>query len=322
MGSPAAQVLGKTGWGMVHSVFARAINLKVGRYLLTIAQPDLQNLPYGLLCDLRQLNSDHQVKSGERVRVTGHELWFLRTGARIDYSEAVIWSPHLRLPIGDHACLGIQTRMDIVRKLACERDMEAGLTPLLAQVKGILLEDPAIHKGRAGYQRRAGEALVLLVRAVRGYQTDRMVSAGSGLLGLGIGLTPSGDDVLTGLLTTLIVTGQDAIHLMAVHASQHLARMAEDRTTIISAHLLRQAGQGYVTERYRNLLASLVLGEEASLLGDRTQQMMAYGATSGAEVILGSLLGLALSMEWEAKDQTDFFFCKEAMKSDANWNPG
>jgi hypothetical protein len=62
----------------------------------------------------------------------------------------------------------------------------------------------------------------------------------AGLLGWGPGLTPVADDVLAGMLVTLIAGGSAAARPLGAA----LADLAPDRTTFVSAALLHSAGRG------------------------------------------------------------------------------
>jgi len=98
------------------------------------------------------------------------------------------------------------------------------------------------------------------------------------LLGRGDGLTPVGDDVLAGWLVATRAAGRpnDAV-AGAVHA-------ALDRTTSLSAALLRHAAAGEAIPAFRSVLAS---GGTEAVAG-----LLAVGHSSGAGMLLGARLAL------------------------------
>jgi hypothetical protein len=106
------------------------------------------------------------------------------------------------------------------------------------------------------------------------------------LVGLGPGLTPSGDDALIGLAA-------------ALHALRHSARGflheaigdAHVRTTAVAATLLRHAAAGEFSERVQRLLAAL-LGDDDAAVAPAIERAMAWGATSGTDCLVGVLFGL------------------------------
>ncbi|SDS89580.1 DUF2877 domain-containing protein [Jiangella sp. DSM 45060] len=116
---------------------------------------------------------------------------------------------------------------------------------------------------------------------------DELADAAGGLLGLGPGLTPAGDDVLAGALVVgAAVESRGAVRLAAaVEAAGPL-----HRTTAVSAGLLPYAARGLAVPQLTAYLAAL-----GSARGDvRAAQrgLLAVGHTSGAALQLGVRVAL------------------------------
>lgn len=115
------------------------------------------------------------------------------------------------------------------------------------------------------------------------------------LVGRGPGATPSGDDILTGILLTLLhtTTGEQRGHVLAV--GDMLVGTATDRTTRISAALLAQAAQGRAPDSVTEAIASLL---RPSLSRDRhvasLRALTERGHTSGVDILVGILLTILL----------------------------
>lgn len=107
------------------------------------------------------------------------------------------------------------------------------------------------------------------------------------LLGLGPGLTPLGDDVLAGWLATAVACR----HPRLAPVRDAVTAAARRRTTTLSSTLLGCAGRGEVVPDHRSLLQALARGdtEAARPLLDA---VLGIGATSGAGMVLGTLLAL------------------------------
>ena len=106
------------------------------------------------------------------------------------------------------------------------------------------------------------------------------------LIGLGPGLTPSGDDVLVGI--------EAALHALDRPTAGFLARAlgdVEDRTTAVAATLLLHAAAGEFAERLQVLLRAL-LGPDDGTIAAAVDRAAAWGATSGTDCLLGVLIGL------------------------------
>lgn len=106
-----------------------------------------------------------------------------------------------------------------------------------------------------------------------------------GLLGLGPGLTPSGDDVVAGLLLTLRAAGR--------HDGPRARALAVDvvgalgRTTALSGTLLRAAARGYAVPPVVELLAAMRGPTPADRVGPLVRAVAAIGHSSGADLLVG-----------------------------------
>ncbi len=113
----------------------------------------------------------------------------------------------------------------------------------------------------------------------------RVDGAVAGLVGLGPGLTPAGDDVVAGALVALAAAGARAraeAVLDAVRAYRH-------RTTVLSAALLEHAGAGRAVPQ---LAAYLHAPDDPRVLA----RLVAVGGTSGAALAAGARAGLSATM--------------------------
>ncbi len=122
-----------------------------------------------------------------------------------------------------------------------------------------------------------------------------LATAVSKLAGLGPGLTPSGDDVLGGFAAVMVLLSP-ALSIDGcerVWVAELIAQVAGPRTTLISRVLLDYAAKGEVAEQVGDLLLTLArpLNEHAAVW-QAAERMLAFGATSGADTLLGILLAL------------------------------
>jgi hypothetical protein len=110
------------------------------------------------------------------------------------------------------------------------------------------------------------------------------------LIGLGYGLTPSGDDFLAGLVMGLYKMGRvkDGQYL-----ANHFNGAATKRTTTVSLTFYRALNQGFVTEPFSELLEVIGSGE-TKLLVRALERIGKLGATSGWDTLTGILFGISL----------------------------
>jgi hypothetical protein len=130
----------------------------------------------------------------------------------------------------------------------------------------------------------------------------RVARAVDGLLGAGPGLTPSGDDMLAGLVATLVHVAPDLLVTPPSAALRtHLRSVAHARTTLLSAALLRHATDGAVAEPFARLLRAIVdVGRvgptiPAEALPDAVAAVRAIGASSGLDLLAGCAAALRIA---------------------------
>lgn len=125
------------------------------------------------------------------------------------------------------------------------------------------------------------EAVAGLEAALLGDEPGRMQAAMLRLLGLGPGLTPSGDDVLCGLLASWrILPARLGIPAPEVQ----LPADFRGRTTALSATLLAWAARGVVLEPLLDVLWNL--GDEQ----ERLEALLGIGHSSGSDMLTGVIL--------------------------------
>jgi hypothetical protein len=220
------------------------------------------------------------------VLLDAHALAVPAIGLRIGLDHAERWSP--RLPAADpSAGPRWRGRARDVRALAAARIVamaEAGR----AGLGGLLATD---RFGRLPlHAARAAAVLDQLAAALPGEDVDAAGRIARRLVGLGPGLTPSGDDALIGLAAALHATGHRARGML-----DELVDDAPARTTVVAASLLRHAADGEFSERLQYLLAAL-LGDDDAAVRPAIDAAIAWGATSGTDCLVGVLFGLDVAL--------------------------
>jgi hypothetical protein len=115
-------------------------------------------------------------------------------------------------------------------------------------------------------------------------------------LGCGRGLTPSGDDFITGLLLAI----QRWSH--AIPESPHLYTLLEGlpsngytQTTSLSASIIAAAALGQADERLLHLARCILYGRSSPQ--QIADLLFNYGGSSGLDALTGIALALTLSKE-------------------------
>jgi hypothetical protein len=114
-----------------------------------------------------------------------------------------------------------------------------------------------------------------------------------GLIGLGPGLTPAGDDLLAGLAVALHAAGAaDAAAALA----GFVRKVPPDATSPLSRAFLEAAVDGLAGEAMCAMISALLAGDEAALPG-HLERLDGIGHTSGWDMLAGAVLALAAAAE-------------------------
>ena len=150
--------------------------------------------------------------------------------------------------------------------------------------------------GENGSPEAAAQAQI--AAALRSFASRRDVTPLTELVGLGFGLTPSCDDVLMGVLAALdfmreAAPATCAVRQRLVHA---LPRDLEQRTSLVSAQMLRAAASGRYPEPVVELTQAL-RDRDASLneIRSAADRVRALGHRSGNDILLGFLKAVRLA---------------------------
>ena len=266
----------------VQGIYRSVVNISTTDGLLTVASPEGGGLPNGIQADLGPDWREIGVHSGMAVFASGATIRVPDARLEIRFDGAARWSPRFR-PSADAANTveaRWRQRTGAIRAIARGRASAAGF--------GALLQEDA-SQDSVGILGVARPILSELVVALETGDRTRAAEVAARLVGLGPGLTPSGDDVLVGI--------EAALHALAGPSAGFLALAmdgVEERTTALAATLLRHAATGEYAERLHTLLAAL-LGSDDEAIPAAIDRAVAWGATSGTDCLLGVLIGLDVS---------------------------
>jgi hypothetical protein len=265
--------------GFVHSVFERVINVeREDGELFTIASRDLDNAPATLIADAAGFATTG-IARGDRVDAVQSGIAIAgRLDIRLD--EASAWDARLPGYPADDSRLRENLRK--VRARIGPRAIGGG-PPRGAAPSAIARVMAATLERRARMLRAALCAGDVAAAGLHG----------KAMMGLGPGLTPSGDDFLVGLLATLHVPQNPCRELAGV-CDDILVDVAR-RTNAISAAALQAAARGRVREAIQVLMRELMHGTP-NRLAAALSRVLAIGSTSGTDIVAGMLCGFEVAV--------------------------
>lgn len=251
--------------GSVIATFKRSCYLDLDGRIVAVVAPELLNGPLNIVAEIPPSFSFDRIPG--RVRVAWNAGSLTIEAFSIDLGTARVWNSVVA-PLPQAARNRLREDLGVIRTLL--RD-----------------EAPAESVARIEQRSpRASDGLAALAAGLR-HQDARQVALGAErLAGLGPGLTPSGDDALAGALVALAILRPPNQSALAEPILQTTAG-----TTRISRAYIEAAARGEANDAWHQLLASLGTDDPLRLAAT-VRRVMAFGETSGADMLAGFVLAV------------------------------
>ena len=276
--------------GTIHSVFRKAVNITHDSTILTLLSDELPRMPNSVR--LRSVVTDKllpNLQPGMKVCVGNDKLAIPSCNFSFHLSDTPLWEPRPDVTAYQWHRETVAQHARLLTHFLAQKQYQGGLAPLVGSLfLGQQLQETPLS-------RMAMPKLRLLAQASWRQNIAGIEEAVRGLAGLGPGLTPSGDDVLGGFaaIMALLSPHLSADFLPRKYIASTIAAVAKPRTTMLSAVLLEYASRGEVSEQFGTLLLALILpAEEIETVLKAADRVLAFGASSGGDTLLGILLGL------------------------------
>ncbi|HJU23172.1 MAG TPA: DUF2877 domain-containing protein [Casimicrobiaceae bacterium] len=273
VGSRAAEALRAHERGHVFAVFERSFYVRFGDDLVCFGPLALRAGPLNALYEGRMSWPERGLAPDVGVVRDGTSLR-IDERVRVDFADAQPWTP----PVGPRAIDCAILRAGLDRLAACvARRAPGGFGSLLCARRA--KNDPLLDASApAIVSLRAWLSASLANR-------DEPPPDVDALIGLGGGLTPSGDDYLCGLMTALNYFGHGSI---ASRLAGVVLPIARHETNLVSQAYLRCASAGEASIVLFDVLECLLDAEQPAL-DERLDAVDAVGHTSGWDCLAGAV---------------------------------
>lgn len=266
----------------VHSVFHTSANLLYHGQLVTLLDDTRPLYP----CAARLGGSLPALSAGEPALLCRERILFPRSGFTVMLDRAQVTSLSLLSPPSTlqqpHPAAA-----EALRETILTRGKPEGFAPLLTMLEASpspLPDNP--------YVRYAADRIPALFAALRQRDAEAAGEAAYSIAGCGIGLTPSADDFLCGVMASVLASaiarGEQTEWLPITAA---MAERAAPRTNLISAAFLRQAACGQLSSDVLTLIRTLYSSVLSLRLPSAAMNVIAFGETSGTDILTGIYFG-------------------------------
>lgn len=171
---------------------------------------------------------------------------------------------------------------------------------MLAEINVLLLDKPSADSlsrllrpagfdaeaPTAAWMQRALAPIQLLLSGLEPLDEMVLQEAGGKLAGLGLGLTPSGDDFIIGSMHALWAVLDETV---AAPLCTKLLHVSAPRTNALSANYLEAAARGEAAQAWHDILAAIT-HDDVAALSPAVERLVNLGHTSGQDALAGFLL--------------------------------
>lgn len=243
--------------GKIHSVFPNGFNLRLKHQLIFVGKQGSNLSAFGLMLAAKPFEAIRQsLFVGQMVRLQA-DTWTFYTRPQI---KTLILKQH------DVVDLNIP-------RVTLQQIQASGLVSGIEQARALDL---------SGFKQSEQLLSILQKWHRQSSQDDRSVLVRQ-LIGAGIGLTPTGDDFLQGMMLM-----EQALGLPGDLQASVLEQLETRQTTDVSQAYYQALFAGEVNQSWVALLLEVQLGAEANLRW-MIQEIQAYGSTSGNDILVGVL---------------------------------
>ena len=289
--------------GTIHSRFDNAINIRLEDGLIFNILPDtFPPNSRSLLLPLRAWNRTKRLRFSDKlaVYIKDNQIRIPTLAVRISFRRSRLWDPSPSLPALPAPSINIRGNLEIVLRVVMQSSENGdSMKNQVLEPLGIFGKIPygsISRSSRHAFIRMISEGANDLNAAISSLDFQGVSGASRRIMGLGPGLTPSGDDFLAGVMAAgvFMSLAYEELHstLEKINFSIFHSNLAG--TTTYGQILLNDAKRGEVVRPLGQLLQGILCGDEVAFLVSLTHEVMALGESSGKDSLVGIIFGMEL----------------------------
>ncbi|WP_151533947.1 DUF2877 domain-containing protein [Cytobacillus depressus] len=284
------QIISKNPKGCVHSIFNNSFNLSFGNHLVHIGGVENGMAPFGIA-----LNEKHAQLLTRQITANQTVFWD-------ESSNRLVFTDEISLTLTqavsmNHAIKSkmynlhnLKNNVQVVANRLLQNDWRIGLAETKEDQATIIHYLINSDFANANKDNVMIQQLDTLRKLASGHESINAKTVFDYWIGRGLGLTPSGDDIITGICAVLSsFEGTNKVFLEQL--KQYLLEYGRKRTTHVAFEYLIYA----VERKFHSHLIQMcdvIDQSEGPKISHALEEMKQIGHTSGADTLAGILLGI------------------------------
>ncbi len=275
--------------GCIHSIFKNTLNIEGGDdFLFTLQGEGIPVNPRSVVLPVESWLVIRSIINsvGIAVEVDKSGLFIPTRQLSIVFEEAEIWDASPSIPGTLLSPRQIEYNLEKFASVLREADSE--YTDFYSGEVERLFR---IHLSKASHE---------LFNAIESGRFFEIGLLADKLIGLGPGLTPSGDDILSGIMASGVYLGLAFRELWSyvMEMNTVIVNRLRGRTNLISVNFLMDASRGEIYRPAKELIGEILCSPKGESLFSLANVMMGIGSTSGRDILEGILIGIGAFLKF------------------------
>lgn len=288
--------------GHIHSVFDSSINIITNENsrlisLLTSYKP---MAPYSIQLKDKIIFSNMKFKQGQEVVFYNGYAIFKEIDIKIYLKNSELWDKSPLLFQSTNLARGsldnVFKKLEIMREFLLREGKKEGILPLLKLLEGRIGSTNVFAEVNLPISKREEFIKERFLKFIDSYIEENIENisySAKEIIGFGIGLTPSMDDFISGLMLSRIYIASylnlDLDYAFKINKS--VIKYLNNKTTLVSEEMIKYASVGEANEDLKALMISLLSNCSIYEFYNSIRKVSDFGATSGTDLISGIYVG-------------------------------
>lgn len=249
----------------VHSTFDKVINFTSGENFISLVTSEIASGPANIVVNDIDLSTISTLKISQSSLLINEN--------KLKLSPDLLYSSSIKIDSFDPRRFFYS--LDMFEELVCENARQKSLA--------FLLDDKRTLHFTSSFEK---EVIIRFKKTIKALNENKIIEAINYIKGVGLGLTPSGDDFIAGLMIGLNLQSK-LFKTTYKPVLKEIYTNAKSKN-LISNHFLKMAEEGRVDLNFKNLINSLLSNNYLDVY-EATLKVLKCGETSGADLAVGFL---------------------------------
>lgn len=290
----------------IHSIFSSACNLEYNDKLITLLKKEKTSTPMSIVLDSKiDFNFNKLlVKKDKKLLITNENIYFERE--KISLKDIGVYNPYIVFPNSYVMDTIFQNNLMVFENTLLKYGKLNFFKKIIIDInnKFRFFSDECLQLGKYSEETIEDTICYEFIRSRFLSFLDVVVKCdiknidryAEKIIGFGVGLTPSIDDFISGLMISFIyLADYYSLDIIKIYKfNNKLIEKSINKTTKVSYEMLTHSANGAINEGVKLLMNTLLSQDKGVYIEESLKKVISFGETSGSDTALGAYVGLKL----------------------------